>query len=104
VSTGEDSNHLTAPPHSAPGLSVAALEAENERLRQRVRQLEEERGRDRQALTTLQIERDACLRSLHASAWERVTEDELRRWAEDEEEDGATLAQVFEKLGSHQEP
>lgn len=96
--TGEESNNVPVPLHPDSGPPSAALKAENEQLREQLRQLAEERDRDRQALTALQAERDACLRSLHAWAWERVTAEELDRWAQDEAEEGVTFAELLQKL------
>ena len=66
-----------AKPHSENG-TLAELQAECERLRQRLTEVDAERQRDRECVATLQNERDACRRALHACARMLFTEDELR--------------------------
>ncbi len=75
-----------------------ALRVECEHLRQVVKQVQEERERDHQTIAGLQAERDAYLRGLHAWAWEQVSPEELRRWVEEEEENGLSFSQVLEAL------
>jgi hypothetical protein len=96
--TNDESTNSTVPSLPATGPSLTALKAENEQLRQQLQKLAQEHDRARQALTALQAERDACLRCLHAWAWERVPDDELGRWTEDEGEQGTTFAEVLHKL------
>jgi len=84
---GEETTNRTTPLPADSDPSYLVLVAENEQLRQQVRQLTEER--------------DAYLRCLHAWAWDRVPEEELRRWAEDESEEGATFEQVLQMLKEH---
>jgi hypothetical protein len=58
---------------------------DNERLRARIKQLEEERERDRQALNALQAERDAYRRAVYAWALEQITDEDVQRYAHSEE-------------------
>jgi len=81
-----------------------AQAVECEKLRQLVRELQEERERDRQTIAALQAERDDYIRGLHAWAWQQVSPEELQRWAEEEEENGLSFSQVLEALDQQRHP
>ena len=88
---------MAACPRVSAPQSPSELIAENGQLKQRVRQLEEDRERDRQSLAALHAECEAYRRSLHAWAWEQVTEEEVERWAREEPE-GVSFAQLLARL------
>jgi len=75
-------------PQKGEGLKPAETElnAECERLRHRVEQLEEESVRDRQLIATLQAERENYERSLLAWAGKQVTEEDVQRYAQEAKE------------------
>jgi hypothetical protein len=87
-----------------PDPASTALRVECERLRQVVRQLQEQHEQDSQTIAGLQAERDAYLRQLHAWAWAQVLPEELQRWADEEEENGVSFSQVLEALDQRKEP
>jgi hypothetical protein len=60
----------------------AQFKSECERLKQVIKQLEEERDRDRKALAALQAERDAYRRSLYAWARQQVREEDWQNFSE----------------------
>jgi hypothetical protein len=77
----------------APTLPLAT---ENESLRERIEQLEQERAVDRQTIATLQAERDAYRRAVYAWALEQITEEQLQRYAQSE--DGLPLENFIGEL------
>jgi hypothetical protein len=79
-----------------PEAATALLRAENERLKERVQRLEEERERERQALAAVRAERDAYRRAAYAWAAGQVTDEDLRRYAA--EEDGLPLDDFIGEL------
>jgi hypothetical protein len=76
---------------------VPSRDAEKESLRQLVCQLEEERARDRRSLAALEAECKAYRRLLASWAWSQVSDLELQRWAEEEEE-GIPLEEFIDEL------
>jgi hypothetical protein len=78
------------PPAGRPGQTATpqdnGLREENERLRQRVHKLEVERDRERQFLAALQAEYATQRRSLADWVRAQFTEDELRRFGQEEDE------------------
>jgi hypothetical protein len=76
--------------------ATALPTAENERLHERIKQLEQERERDQQTIVTLQAERDAYRRAVYAWAREQITEEDLQRYAHNE--DGLPLDDFIGEL------
>jgi hypothetical protein len=75
---------------------AARLREEYDRLRQRVEQLEAERDQDRQLLTALRAEHEAYRRALYAWAADQITEEDLQRYAQEEE--GVPLSDFIKEL------
>lgn len=97
--TGSEHPTQPVPPAKCgpePPAASEALRAELEALRQRVRQLEEDRARDRQALAELEAERDAYKRVAYHWALEQVREEDLKRYGQIE--DGLELEDFIEEL------
>jgi hypothetical protein len=74
-----------AVPETAKDEAVTTLlRAENAHLRERVRQLEEERDRQHQRTAALQAERDTYRRAAYAWALEQIKDEDLKRYAQNE--------------------
>jgi hypothetical protein len=84
---------------SHPSDVGSAQQAECERLKDQVRQLEADHDRDKQTIATLQAERDVYLRSLYAWAREQVTEEDWREFApEDYSISSGEVLELLEQL------
>jgi hypothetical protein len=114
-STTSRGRKRVTPPEAKPGRKVARgknhttdtpLRAEYKRLQKRLLRLEEAHGRDHQAVQALRVEWDCYRRTLYASMQGELspeglpfTPEELRRWAEEEDETNCqTLDQFIGEL------
>ncbi len=84
---------------SATNHLPATLEDECSRLKRTVDELQCAQARDRETIRTLKEERDRYLHALYAWSRAQVGQEELHRWAA-EEETGETLAEVLAELKS----
>jgi hypothetical protein len=99
MSANVDPNIPSKPavPHPEKAEAVAALAgAEKERLHELIRQLEKERVRDHQTIASLQKERDAYRRAAYAWALEQITDEDLQRYAQND--DGVSYDDLIEEL------
>ena len=94
---------ITGRRSSEPRGSDNTLRVENRRLKERIRQLQNDRDRDRETITVITAERDAYRRSLHAWAREEFKQRGSRFRAKELEDLSKTigmapLADFFEEL------
>jgi hypothetical protein len=73
------------PPVEKQEPAVPEPKSENDRLHQRIQQLEQEQERARQTIAALQAERDAYRRAAYAWALEQITDEEVERYGQTEE-------------------
>lgn len=71
-------------PGPAPDVSAAALQTENARLQEQIRQLEDVLRQDRETLAAVRAERDAYRRAAYAWALDQITDADLERYSHDE--------------------
>jgi hypothetical protein len=76
------------PNNPPPAPAVSDLQAQ-------LLQLQEELQRQQQRLAVVQAERDEYRRLLYLAVWQQFTEDELRRFAEDDNTEGAQPLEHF---------
>jgi hypothetical protein len=86
----------TLPATEKDEAAATLLRAENARLHEHIKQLQEDQERDRQTIATLQAERDAYRRALYAWALEQITDEDLQRYAQNE--DGLPLDDFIGEL------
>jgi hypothetical protein len=79
------------------------LEDECSRLKRTVEELQCAQAQDRETIRTLRDERDRYLQALYAWSRAQVSQEELHRWAV-QEETGETLAEVLAELKSSKAP
>jgi hypothetical protein len=80
------------------GSTVAELKGECRRLHAQVDHMQTELAETRQALARVQAERDAYLRSLYAWSRGQVSEEQLRRWATEQDVTGVSFEKLLEEL------
>src|SRR5438876_5441740 len=73
------------------------LQSECDRLRQTVKNLEEERQRLQESLAKVQAERDIYLRTVYAYLKEEITEEQLEAWFSEPPVE-ADLLQIIDQL------
>jgi hypothetical protein len=79
--------------------AITALRADNQRLQETIQQLAQERDRDRQTIASLSAERDAYRRVVYAWALDRITDEDLERYAQQE-----TSVPLAEFIGELEQP
>jgi hypothetical protein len=77
--------------------TVTKLRGDHDHLLLLVQQLQAEQIHVRETMAALQAERTELLHALNSWAWQQVTPEEARRWAEDEEE-GLTFDELLHSL------
>ncbi len=79
-------------------IADSALATENERLKNLVKELEEERDRNRKTIADLQKKQDDFLRYCYAVSRSLHSQEELERWANEEDVNGVSFSELLAEV------